>query len=205
MLFYLAEKSVEAGKKTGVFTTVKMLIPQNDRKKEFFVPPEFPESFEKIAVFGVPGKEGKFGIPENYGEILNRFDAIFVEADGSKRLPLKFHATHEPQIIPENQFTIFVAGLSALDREFSQGVFRWENSPIAHTGKVDEGIFAYVVLSDLWELEKRNIGVDMIFLNQGDDEATLQRGRKIAEEVGKKFSGKIILGSVKNSYFEECT
>lgn len=203
MLFYLAEKSVAEGKKTGVFTTTKMLIPQNDEKKEFFIPPAFPLSFEKIAVFGIPTENGKFAEPATYSEITNRLDAVFVEADGAKRLPLKLYAPHEPRLIPENQFTVFVAGLSALDRNFSQSVFRWENYPNGHRGRVDEGVFASVVLLDLAELEKRKMTVNLIFLNQGDDKTTLMRGRKIAEMVSKKFFGKIIIGSVKKSYFEE--
>lgn len=51
---------------------------------------------------------------------------VLVEADGSKRLPLKAHAPHEPVIPPESRHTILVAGASGFGRPIVQAVHRPE-------------------------------------------------------------------------------
>ena len=51
---------------------------------------------------GTPAGNGKLTAPaESFEELAGIADYVLVEADGSKRLPLKCHAPHEP-VIPEN-------------------------------------------------------------------------------------------------------
>lgn len=47
-------------------------------------------------------------------ELARLADYVVVEADGSKRLPLKAHAPHEPVIPPGTERTVCVLGLTAL-------------------------------------------------------------------------------------------
>lgn len=47
-------------------------------------------------------------------------DYTLVEADGSKGLPLKAHAPHEPVIPPQSNQTILVLGAEGLGRTVAQ-------------------------------------------------------------------------------------
>ena len=53
---------------------------------------------------GSASESGKFSAPElTFRTLCALADYVIVEADGSKRLPLKAHAAHEPVIPPEAQ------------------------------------------------------------------------------------------------------
>ena len=53
-------------------------------------------------------------------------DFVLVEADGSKRLPLKAHAPHEPVIPPNARQTIYVVGADGFGRPIRQVCHRPE-------------------------------------------------------------------------------
>ena len=55
-------------------------------------------------------------------------DLVLIEADGSKRLPCKVPATHEPVILPETEVVIAVLGLSALEQPLKECCFRLEEA-----------------------------------------------------------------------------
>ena len=60
---------------------------------------------------GETSAEGKLGAPQLPFETLARLaDYVLVEADGSKRLPLKAHAPHEPVIPANAQRVVLVVG-----------------------------------------------------------------------------------------------
>ena len=95
-------------------------------------------------------------------------DYVIVEADGSKRLPLKAHAAHEPVIPPETSRTVCVVGLSGLGRRVAEVVHRPE-------------LFAppeSVVTPELLaEVLNREALADIYYLNQTDlcGEATAKK------------------------------
>lgn len=60
---------------------------------------------------GEPSAEGKLGPPSLSFDALARLaDYVLVEADGSRRLPLKAHAPHEPVIPANAQRVVLVVG-----------------------------------------------------------------------------------------------
>ena len=75
----------------------------------------------------VDAATGKLGAPvESWSDLAGRFDHVLVEADGSRRLPLKAHASWEP-VIPEGTArAIWVVGASGLDRPITKVVHRPE-------------------------------------------------------------------------------
>ena len=76
---------------------------------------------------GRQGEEGKLcapALPMTQLARLGRF--ILVEADGSKGLPLKAHAPHEPVIPPDSRNVIWVTGASGFGRPVKDAVHRWE-------------------------------------------------------------------------------
>lgn len=59
-------------------------------------------------------------------ELAALADYVIVEADGSKRLPLKAHAPHEPVIPPGAARTVCVLGLTGLGRPIAEAAHRPE-------------------------------------------------------------------------------
>ncbi len=59
-------------------------------------------ALHRVICMGTPAAEGKLTAPAlPFSVLADAADYVIVEADGSKRLPLKAHASHEP-VIPEN-------------------------------------------------------------------------------------------------------
>lgn len=82
---------------------------------------------ERLVCAGVPGPEGKLSAPAlAMGALAGLADHVLVEADGSRRLPLKAHASHEPAIPPESGQVICVVGASGFGRRIEEAVHRPE-------------------------------------------------------------------------------
>lgn len=98
-----------------------------------------------IAV-GSKSSEGKLSACDIPWETLTSLcDYVIVEADGSKRLPLKAPAAHEP-VLPENTaFTIAVAGIDGIGRRIADAAHR----PELYAKLVDKDIEAVVTPSDV--------------------------------------------------------
>lgn len=76
---------------------------------------------------GTPTEEGKLTAPQQpWEELLTLVDYVLVEADGSKRLPLKAHLPHEPVIPAEANQVISVLGLSGLGQPIGRVAHRSE-------------------------------------------------------------------------------
>ena len=81
-----------------------------------------------FAVLGTPDGSGKLTAPppRQLEHWMEQADAVFLEADGAKRLPCKVPAAHEPVLLPESDIVQAVAGLSALGRPLQECCFRTE-------------------------------------------------------------------------------
>ena len=115
-------------------------------------------------------------------------DVVLVEADGSRRQPLKCFGPHEPVIPPRTDCIVHVAGLSALGRPLDEICFRWEQSRWERRQAVTDEVFAAVVRSCLAYLRRSwTVPVIPVF-NQADEEAARLRGqallRRLAEPIG---------------------
>lgn len=96
------------------------------------------ENWEGVLCIGTPTESGKLTAPQrSFDELARLADYILVEADGSKRLPLKAHAPHEPVIPSHCNQIITVVGASGLNRPIEETVHRPERffaltgSPVA--------------------------------------------------------------------------
>ena len=67
-------------------------------------------ALHRVICMGTPAAEGKLTAPAlPFSVLADAADYVIVEADGSKRLPLKAHALHEP-VIPNTRKTVCVVG-----------------------------------------------------------------------------------------------
>lgn len=80
-----------------------------------------------VACVGEPAEKGKLAAPEiPFAQLASLADHVLVEADGSRRLPLKAHEAWEP-VIPEGTArTILVVGASGFGRPVAEAVHRPE-------------------------------------------------------------------------------
>lgn len=80
-----------------------------------------------MVCIGQPGPEGKLIAPALSMEaLMETADYVLVEADGSRRLPIKAHASHEPVIPLESKKIICVVGASGFGRRIEETVHRPE-------------------------------------------------------------------------------
>lgn len=70
---------------------------------------------------------GKLSAPaESLDQLAQRFDYVLAEADGSKRLPLKAHASWEPVAPVDTANVVWVVGASGLGKPVAEVVHRPE-------------------------------------------------------------------------------
>lgn len=117
-IFKLAEQYRKEGKRVLVTTTTHMFAEDGC---------DLSGNAEQIrnklvsygyCMAGLPAEEGKIGpLPERiYEEVCKFAEVVLVEADGSRRLPVKYPGPGEP-VIPENADEIHVVtGLSAIGK-----------------------------------------------------------------------------------------
>ena len=104
----------------------------------------------EYAVAGTPAGNGKLSAPpmQQLQRWMREADAVFLEADGAKRMPCKVPAEHEPVLLPESDAVLAVAGLSALGRPLREVCFRLETAcSLLQTGS--ETILTPALLAEL--------------------------------------------------------
>ncbi len=141
LIEYLAAGAVKQGKRVALTTTTKIFV------KEPYI------LTEKAGLYDSPGmppylrigrslENGKLtAITFDEIDILGKlFDLVLIEADGSKRLPLKYPAEYEPVIPPRSESIYVIAGLDSLSGTVREKVFRWELCCGRTAIKADEAV-----------------------------------------------------------------
>lgn len=131
-------------------------------------------------------------------EVLDRGLALFgfgvAEADGSKRLPIKAPADHEPCLIPGCAAVVAVAGLSALGRPLGEVCHR-PHLACALLGVGEETAVTPALLARLLTHEAgqfKGVGDPKKFrvlLNQTDGPAELALARETARQIQAYLPG----------------
>lgn len=141
------------------------------------------------ACTGVMAEDGRLHAPAlPMARLLKHAEYVLVEADGSKRLPLKAHAPHEPVIPPETVRTVCVVGLSGLGRRISEVVHRPELFS-ERDGLVTVPLLAQVL--------NREALADVYFLNQTD-----LRGIGAARELASLLDRPSVWGSLREEVLQ---
>lgn len=134
------------------------------------------------------GKLVDCGLP--YEALADLADFVLVEADGSRRRPLKAHAHHEPVIPPCTRQVICVVGLSGLHRPVSEVVHRPELfCPLVGCTPEDEATPERVARA----LVQEHLA-DTYFLNQAESGSSLQDAKIIASHL-KSHGFSVVAGS----------
>ena len=201
-LYHLAKEIVELKKKVIVTTTVHMYLPT-----EYSVLAEDKERVLHLldtygmAVVGIPsGEEKMTKVSDGFYEWMRTVsDYLLVEADGSKRLPIKVPANHEPVLPLSVDKVVILCGLRCLGGSIQEHCHRWElarkilNCKEAH--ELETKDIATLIVEGYCKL----LTVPYkIILNQCDTMEVMEEGRKIVRylQESKIVDENIILGSM---------
>ena len=146
LMCLLAEKMQREGHSVLLSTTTKLASPLHypyPVQKVFLDDGVFsyrPRTGEGVFYARDYGN-GKVCSPElsAFPLLLPFYDYLLIEADGSRRLPLKYHTARDP-VVPSGSFPIAVMGLSSLGKSIASACF-------GHTqeGVVDEAFLQWLI------------------------------------------------------------
>lgn len=153
----------------------------------------------EYAVCGEPYGEAKLTVPREafLDALLKETEAVVVEADGSRCLPCKAPAEHEPVILPQTDIVIAVMGLDALGKPIAQVCHRPERvcallgCDEAHLLTCEDA--ADILLSD--HGARKDVGKRMFYvvLNKCDDALRLEQGKQILEILHERGQKRAVL------------
>ena len=139
--------------------------------------------------------EGKLRAPALSFEVLAALaDFVLVEADGSRRLPLKAHAPHEPVIPPNARRTVYVVGADGFGHPIRQVCHRPERYA-ALCGAAEDNIVTPALEARVLHAEGYDTG--WVFINKVE---TPEDWRS-AEALTALLPGKVIAGSLRERVY----
>lgn len=176
-IYTIAHELKEAGYSVVVTTTTKMFVPDSD--KYIILNPTYHQletlgTIKKTVVVASEIKENKLiGVKDEcIQQLSNYVDFVLVEADGSKRKPLKVPRAYEPALPLQTNQVIIVIGLSCLHTAIERSCCRYEE--VAHfLGKKGKDC---IEIEDLYTLLTKTNGLKKgtenkcvkVLLNQWD-------------------------------------
>ena len=161
LIFAWARELAAAGKKVAITTTTHMYRPER-----------MEEDGIRIVVSDDPERPDKVMAPPDdaLNSLRETADVVLIEADGSRRMPLKWPAPWEPVIPDYTDFTVCVAGLSALGSKTSEVVYRADELPDRLKREIVDMNLIHAVLSSRDGGQKGVRGEFRVFMNQVDDD-----------------------------------
>ena len=124
-------------------------------------------------------------------------DIVLIEADGSRQMPCKAPAAHEPVLLPQCDIVLAVAGVSALGESLEKGCFRAELAQqilrVPGNAVLTPTLLAKLLVSESGG--KKAVGERSFYavLNQVDTEEQAVLARQTADILKKRYNVPCIL------------
>lgn len=161
LIFAWARELAAAGKNVVITTTTHMYRPERMEEDGIrIVVSDDPERPDKVMA---PPAEVLDGLRETA-------DVVLIEADGSRRMPLKWPAPWEPVVPDYTDFTVCVAGLSAIGKKTSDVVYRADELPDRLKRETVDMNLMHAMISSREGGQKGVRGDFRVFMNQVDDD-----------------------------------
>jgi probable selenium-dependent hydroxylase accessory protein YqeC len=185
IIFKLAEEFAARCVKVVITTTTRMyrepgsLATTVEKAKRLL-------EHQSVVIAGLNAEEGKIaGLEEAERKGLTQIaDIVLIEADGSKRKPLKVPASHEPVIPGGVDKIIVVAGLSGIGTKLSDSCHRAELAgellDVATDHSIQSKDIVQMIRKGYLEQWKVNEIPVSVILNQADNEERCRVGIDIA-------------------------
>jgi probable selenium-dependent hydroxylase accessory protein YqeC len=120
----------------------------------------------------------KLCMPEqSFQELSTLADFVLVEADGSRQLPLKAHAGHEPVIPPEANTVLAVIGVDGIDKPIEEAAHRPELFAKRCGASVHDTVTPAMIHTVLSSYPR----CDGIIINKADDPDLINRAESLAD------------------------
>ena len=120
----------------------------------------------------------KLSTPEQpFSEMIHYTDYVLVEADGSKQLPLKAHAQHEPVIPKEANTVLVVIGIDGLGKPIKDVAHRPELYAAICGASVDDMITEEMIRKVIETYPQ----YDGIIINKADDAESIVKAKSLAK------------------------
>lgn len=206
VMFRLAEELKAMGKRVIVTTSTHIFYPDKYQVEILTDASELEHIVwqDQILVVGGRVEDGEKGRKlAGMGEVcIGRLkdwcDVVLIEADGSRRLPLKVPASHEPVVIPETDAVIGCAGLTCVGKNWEAGCFRAELAlELLRAAGNEPGIairpedVAHILADRNGTRKQVGDRAYRIVLNQADGE----KERGIAQEIRREVDEMVVITS----------
>ena len=161
LIFSWARELAASGKNVVITTTTHMYRP--DRMEEDGI---------RIVVSDDPERPDKVKAPpaEVLDGLRDTADVVLIEADGSRRMPLKWPGDREPVVPDYTDITVCVAGLSAVGKSAEDVIYRADELPDTIKRDTVDVNLIHKILASRSGGQKGVRGEFRIFLNQVDDD-----------------------------------
>lgn len=149
-------------------------------------PPQYPY-FHRLVAELKPGDVvstgtidgAKLSMPEqNISELMRYADFVLVEADGSRQLPLKAHAAHEPVIPKEANTVLVVIGIDGLGKR----IYEVAHRPELYAEKCRTSVEEIVTEEMIRTVVSTYPRCDGVVINKADDPEQLRKAKSLAEQ-----------------------
>jgi probable selenium-dependent hydroxylase accessory protein YqeC len=210
-LFRLADELREMGKKVLVVTTTKIYMPPKDCYDELCLDMEKLQDVSiklkkgvVVAGRGVSSENKLLSLDQDIIEnVKDCYDYILIEADGSRRKPLKGWRDNEPVIVKQTTKTIAVVdirgvGLTASPYTIHNFDLFKELTGIKEGETVTSHHVRMMITGEKGLLQK-GIGEEIVYFNKVEGKEDI----KHLHEIAKGLEKKIIYGSLKYQFYHE--
>ena len=169
VMYELAAVWAACGRKVLVLTSTHILCPADGSFAADVPAVQDLWQQGRYAVIGTPElSTGKLTAPPQglYNELQLQADVILCEADGSRHLPCKAPAVHEPVLLPDCDMVLAVAGMDALGRQLAQACQRPQLAAVllgcSLDSVIDEQMLAALLLSE--QGARKNVGTRAYYI-----------------------------------------
>lgn len=170
-------------------------------------PGEWNAAASPVACFASPTREGKLTVPAcGIPALAKAADYVLVEADGSKRLPLKAHADWEPAVPAGSARCVLVLGGSGFGRPVREAVHRpelfCELAGCAGDAVATPELVAAAIAA---ETASGRIAPDVVVVNQAEDPLVADAARAFTYALRAHGVGAPVLaGSIRDTELVAC-
>lgn len=213
-IFQIASELKKQNRRIIVTTTTKMYYPGSEQLKCVLIDPSEKEvqqalnQFGTIAIGGSHQKDKITGVSDEQIQMMQKYaEYILVEGDGSKHLPLKVPAEHEPVIPEAAEKVIIVVGMKALNQPVAACCFRKEK--VMELLKVKED--HVITTSDIAEIVISTRGLQkgignrkqVLLINQADVLEDQETINELIKKLKDKYKHNIVVAALnKKSWIE---
>ena len=169
VMYELAAAWAACGRKILVLTSTHILQPADGSFTADAAAVQNLWQQGRYAVIGTPElATGKLTAPLQrlYETLQPQADVILCEADGSRHLPCKAPAEHEPVLLPDSDIVLAVAGMDALGRPLAQACQRpqlaAELLDCSLDSVIDEQMLTALLLSE--QGARKNVGARAYYI-----------------------------------------